>query len=258
MRKNRALRTLRAGEATYGLAVVYGSPEIAELSAHLGLDWTWLDWQHGTWTEASLMAAVSAFLATETVPLVRVRGHEGWEINRVLDMGAMGVIVPMVNTPEEAERVARAAKYTPLGDRSGGGLRLPLFGDGLDPWDYFRHANEEIMVVVMLETVHAMERAEAILSVPGVDVALIGPGDLLMDVRANGGEEEERDRLAERLLEGGRKVGKPVGYVCSDPEMARIYVDRGFRFVSVGWDSILIRSGFKRIAETVRGWPGDR
>ena len=254
MRTNNALRKLRSGKVIRGLSVTIGSPEIAELAAHMELDWVWLDWQHGTWTEDSLAEAISRFLAVDTVPIVRVRGRNGWEINKVLDMGAMGIIVPMVNTPEEAETVARAARYTPAGDRSGGGVRIPLLGDKLDQWDYFRHANDEIMVVVMVETVRAIEKAEQIMAVPGVDLVLVGPGDLLMDVAANGGAEKEREQLVNRLLETGRRVGKPVGYVCPDPETAKRYVDRGFSFVTVGSDRNTLLERFRQITDSVKAW----
>ena len=252
MRKNRALEKIRAGETAYGIIVGYGSPEIAEYSAHMSLDWTWLDWQHGTWTEATMADALSTFLATETAPLVRVRSHEAWEINKVLDMGAMGVIAPMVNSREEAEAVVRNAKYPPHGNRSGGGARLRLFSENMDNLDYFRNANDEIMVAVMLETVRAMEKAEEIMSVPGVDVVLPGPGDLLLDVQANGGDQRDRDRWIERLVGIGKKLGKAVGYVSYDPKTAGIYAEKGFRFLPVSFDMVLIREGFKNASDSVR------
>ena len=126
MKRNTALRRLRQGETLCGFNVTIGSSEIAAYAAHMAFDWVMIDWQHGTWTEDRLLGALPVFADTAPVPVVRVRGHNGYEIGRMLDAGAMGVIVPMVNTPEEAERMCRAARYTPLGDRSAGGVLLPL------------------------------------------------------------------------------------------------------------------------------------
>ena len=254
MKTNTALQKLRAGKTTCGFTVGLGSPEITEFAANLGFDWTWIEWQHGSWTEESLRSALAIFLHTDTVPIVRVRGRNDWEINKVLDMGAMGVIIPMVNTPEEAELVCRAAKFTPKGTRSGGGTRLPLLGEDFNSGDYFSSVNDEIIVVVMIETVRAVERAEEIMSVPGIDVILPGPGDLLMDVKANGGDEAERDRLVDRLLELGKKHNIPVGYVSYDVEMAKAYASRGFQFVTLGQDRNIILDHFRRVKKTLHEW----
>lgn len=254
MKTNKALQKLRAGKTTCGFSVGLGCPEIAEFAANLGLDWIWIEWQHGSWSEDSLRSALPMFLNVDTIPVVRVRGRNDWEINKVLDMGAMGVIVPMVNTPEEAELVCRAAKFTPKGTRSGGGTRLPLLGDNFDSKDYFNNVNDEIMVVVMLETVRAVERAEEIMSVPGIDVILPGPGDLLMDVAANGGDEAERDRLVNRLLELGKKHDIPVGYVSVDMEMAKAYAHRGFQFVTLGQDRNIILNHFLQVKKNLHDW----
>ena len=254
MRKNGALRKLQKGEPTFGFNVTIGSVQIAEYAAHLGLDWTWLDWQHGSWTEERLLSALSAYVTTGTVPLVRVRGHNPWEIGKVLDMGAMGVIIPMVGSAEEAEDLVKWKNYNPAGTRSAGGMRLSVLSENLDSADYFAHANEEIMLVVMIETVKAVERADEILSVEGVDCVMFGPGDLLMDIQAKGGDEKERSRLEDRVLEAGVKAGKPIGYPCGDLEGARGCLERGFRFIGIGVDNILIREQFKAMAETAKSW----
>jgi len=166
MRINQALARLRDGKVITGPMVVYDSPSLAEQVAHLGFDFTWLDWQHGQWSEHTLNDALARFLAAESTPLVRVKGQEPGTINRVLDMGAMGVVVPYIQEAEQALAAVQAAFYPPRGIRSGGGARLGLIGDSAQ--DYFAHANDEIMLGVMVETEHAIARVEEIMRVPGI------------------------------------------------------------------------------------------
>ena len=258
MRKNAVLRTLKEGRPALGANLSVGCVDIVEYAVQLGLDWLFLDWQHGTWTEETLFSALALFHATATVPIVRVRGHNGWEIGKVLDMGALGVVVPMVNSPEEAERLVNWAKFTPQGDRSAGGMRPAILAEGLDVQDYFDHANEETMVIPMIERVRAMERAEEILRVPGVDCILVGPGDLLMDVESAGGTEEDRDRHLDEIVAIGRSVGKPVGIACGDMETARRNLDRGFTLVYLGTDTRIVRAGLGEIAQTASRWRSER
>ena len=246
MHKNAVRRKLQCGQSTFGALMSIGSVEVVEYSTRVGLDWICLDWQHGAWSESALRNALTAFTNSETVPLVRIRGHSSWEVGRVLDMGAMGVVAPLVNTPEEATKIVRAAKYPPDGSRSAGGMRLSVLSDGLDNNDYLANANNEILVIVMAETIRAAKRAEDILSVSGVDVVLIGPTDLLLDVKADGGGVEERDRLAVSVCEAGKKIGKPTGYVAPGFDEALSFNEKGFRFISTGSDTGLIRSGLSR------------
>ena len=251
MRKNKALAKLRDGGITVGPVLVTGSPDVAELVAHIGFDWAWIDWQHGQWTETTVNDAIARFLAVETLPIVRVKGQEPGTINRVLDMGAMGVVVPMVQNADEARNVAETAYYPPIGSRSGGGMRLGYIGeDG----DYFERANEEIMLVVMVETEEAISNVREIMEVPAVDVVLIGPGDLMIDVKANGHDEAHHEDLVLQVAAAGRQTGTAAGYVCLDREQAELRRAQGFRFLNYGVDSIILASGFREIRADIEGW----
>src|SRR5207249_7383899 len=119
------------------------------------------------WTESTLNNALGRFLAAESTPLVRVKGHEPGTINRVLDMGALGVIVPMIETADQARLAASVVRYPPRGQRSGGGNRLGLHDDE-GAWGYFTRANDAVMLVVMVESQAAIERVDEIAAVPGV------------------------------------------------------------------------------------------
>jgi 2-keto-3-deoxy-L-rhamnonate aldolase RhmA len=254
MKENKALKKLKEGKITFGTAVNLNCLEIVKIAAGIGFDWIWIDWQHGLWTEESLVDGLSIMMDTDTIPIVRVRGVQATEINRVLDLGAKGVIVPMVNTREDAELVVRSARYTPQGRRSAGGPRLPQMGDNMDSMDYITHANDQIMVIAQIETVEAMQNLQDIVSVPGIDVLMIGPMDLLLDVQANGGDEAERDRLVDNLLAVCKKTGIAAGYVCPSTESAKPYFEKGFQFLPVGVDFRILLGGFEEILDTLRSW----
>ena len=253
MRKNPGLAKLRAGGVSAGPGVSFGSPDIAEQAASVGFEWVWLDWQHGQWTESALNNALARFLAFETAPIVRVKGHELGTINRVLDMGAMGVIVPMVQNAEQARYVAQAAYYPPLGMRSVGGMRLGLYAGGT-PAEYQRQANDEIMLVVMVETEEAIGNITEIMSVPGVDVALIGPADLMIDVKANGHDAARHEELVLQVAAAAQETGTAAGYVCQSHEEANTRVGQGFRFVAHGSDRAAVQAAFRAALADSRSW----
>jgi 2-keto-3-deoxy-L-rhamnonate aldolase RhmA len=252
MRTNAALRKLRAGQVISGPMVIFDSPSLAEQVAHLGFDFTWLDWQHGQWSEHTLNDALARFLAAPSTPLVRVKGHEPGTINRVLDMGAMGVVVPYVQDAAQARAAVQAAYYPPRGIRSGGGVRLGLLGGSAQ--EYFARANDEILLGVMVETERAVARVEEIMRVPGVGFVLIGPGDLLIDVTANGHDAAHHERLVLQVAEASRRTGTPAGYVTQSPEEARTRVQQGFRFINYGSDNGALMGALRRAAEEAKGW----
>jgi len=244
MRTNRALEKVRRGEVAVGPFLTIGSPDLAELTAHAGFDHVFLDWQHGEWTESTLNNALGRFLAVDSTPIVRVKGHEPGTINRVLDMGALGVVVPMVETAEQARLAATVMRYPPAGQRSGGGNRLGL----LDPngaWSYFKSANDGVILIVMVESAAAIGRVDEIAAVPGVDVVLVGPGDLLLDVQSRGGSEADHEQLVSGLPARVRAAGKVAGYVCATPEASRLRVSQGYRFITYGSDVGAVTSAWQ-------------
>lgn len=248
MQKNRALAKIRAGGVTSGPAMGIDSPDLAEQIAHVGFEFVSFDWQHGQWTELSLNNALARFLHTDTVPIVRVKGHEPGTINRVLDMGAMGVIVPMVETAEQAAAAASPARFPPDGTRSGGGIRLGLIGGGTAQ-DYYAAANDEVMVIVMVESEEAIANVESIMQVEGVDVVLIGPGDLMINVKAHGHDEAHHEALVQQVAAAGKRTGTAAGYVCQSFEQAQQRVAEGFRFLWFGNDSVFVMDGMKSLLE---------
>jgi len=246
MRRNQALGRQRAGQITFGPSLVYDSADLVEQVAHLGFDWVWLDWQHGQFTEHTLNQALARFLAVESAPIVRVKGNEPGTINRVLDMGAMGVIVPMVQN----------AFYPPKGRRSAGGVRLELIGGSFEA--YTGSANDEIMLVVMVETEAAIAEVREIMQVPGVDVVLIGPFDLMTDVKANGHDAAHHERLVEEVAAASKATGTAAGYVCASAEIAERRLAQGFRFINYGLDHFVLLGGMGAIRDQARVWTSGR
>jgi 4-hydroxy-2-oxoheptanedioate aldolase len=252
VRKNQALAKLKAGGTIFGPTVAYASPDLAERVGHLGFDYVWLDWQHGENTEATLNNAIARFLACDAMALPRVKWNEPGTINRVLDMGAMGVIVPLVETREEAEAAVRAAYYPPKGRRSAGGLRLGLIADSDE--EYWYNANSEIMLVVMVESEAAVGRVREIMKVPGVDVVLIGPGDLMIDVRSRGHGPERHEALVLEVAKASKETGVAAGYVCASAEVAEKRVAQGFRFINYGLDHAIVLDGMRAIRALAERW----
>ena len=187
---------------------------------------------------------------------MRVKGNEAGTINRVLDMGAMGVIVPMVQNAEQAAAAVEAAFYPPKGRRSAGGVRLELIGGSFEA--YTQGANDEIMLVVMVETEAAIAEVREIMNVPGVDVVLIGPFDLMTDVKANGHDAAHHERLVEEVAAASKETGTAAGYVCGTAEIAERRLAQGFRFINYGLDHFVLLGGMGAIRDQARAWSSGR
>ena len=241
MRQNQILRRLRNNETVYGFWLTSGSPILAEVAVHAGFEWLLLDTQHGYWTYEGIINALQVIGPTETVPVVRVARNDPALIGKLLDAGALGIVVPLVNSPEEAQQAVAAMRYPPEGKRSVGGSRLRLYGD-----DYFQKANEEILVAVMIERREAAEHAEEILAVPGVDCGFIGPGDLGLSLGTFGRESEEHEAMLLHVLAAGQACDVPVGMPCPDVQQARRRAEQGFRFLTCGSDTAAFIEGMQR------------
>src|SRR5436853_1314923 len=179
MRTNQVKEKLKRGEAVLGAWLSLPSVPSARIMARLGFDWLVVDMEHSA-QNAVLMADMVATIADSgtCAPMVRVPGNSVEWFEWALDAGAWGIIVPMVSTREEAQRAVEFAKYPPRGMRSIGGAFGP-YGFGITDWpDYARMANDEIIVIVQIESAQGLQHVDEILSVPGIDVAFVGPNDL--------------------------------------------------------------------------------
>lgn len=235
MKKNTAREILKRGEPAVGTWLTLPDVMSAQLMARVGFDWLTVELEHAptNWETASKMYSVIA--GAGGVPLCRVPWNTGENIKRALDTGAWGVIVPMVNSRAEAEAVVDAALYQPAGKRTIGG-QLHAANFDTDPATYYARANDETLVVVMTEHVRAIERADEILSVPGVDVAFIGPNDLHNSMGrppAFESDDKQFNEALEHILKTAAKYGVAPGIHVQNAEAARRRIEQGFKFVAV-------------------------
>ncbi len=169
-------KRLKAGETTFGGWLTVANPVIAEIMAGAGFDWVVIDTEHGGFGNEGLMHDLIAFNGSPTVPIVRVPWNDAVRIKQILDMGAEGILVPMVNNPAEAKAAVAACKYPPEGIRGFGPRRASDYGRKID--DYVPQANESVIVIPQIEHVDAVAQIDAILDTPGIDVVCLGPTDM--------------------------------------------------------------------------------
>ncbi len=242
-------RLLR-GEAALGVVCGLDTPLAAENLALAGCDFVLIDNQHGGWSDHTNLAAFRSVYLGGAVPAIRVQKNDYATIGRALDRGALAIVVPMVNSRKEAEAAAYALRFPPRGGRSMGPFGANLYGS-----DYALRIDNEVYLAVQIETATALERAEEILSVDGVDGCWLGPADLALtmglDLSTSAGR-DKHDAAIMRVLEACRKTGKVPGIACT-PDTAGRWLEAGYRFVTVGVDFALMRertgqvlAGFRR------------
>jgi 4-hydroxy-2-oxoheptanedioate aldolase len=249
MRANHVRRRLAAGEPSVGTWLSLPSPEAAEYVSRLGFDWLVVDSEHNPIDIRTLAQMFASLAASGSAPMVRIPWNTPENFKRVLDAGAWGVVVPMVNSREEAEQAVSAARYHPQGTRSVGGGRFPLsFETGAE--EYFRNANEQILVVFQIEHIHGVENADAILSVPGVDACFIGPNDLAASMGLGLGVPRESDepRLMEAIAEiraACVRNGVAPGIHCSGAAGVNQRIAEGFQFCALASELRYMLSGLR-------------
>jgi 4-hydroxy-2-oxoheptanedioate aldolase len=241
MRTNDAKTRLLRGEPAFGYSLGLGSPLAAEVLAHSGIDFILLDTQHGSFGPDSTIACFAAMAGGSAVPMARVARNDYTMIGRLLDEGALGIIVPMVHTAADAKAAADACRFPPVGTRSWGWGRAARYGA-----DYSDAVNDQVLVMVQIESAEAVENAEAILGTPGVDGCWIGPSDLALSLGVHPRDRTTDRRVTDavdRVLAACRTTGKLPGYAASGPADARQRADAGFRFLTSGSDVGFILEG---------------
>ena len=248
--KNRFKQALQAGQRQIGFWLVLDHPTVTEICAGAGFDWIVIDAEHGPGSERSILAQLQVLGGQPaTHPVVRIpTGHgqagQTW-IKRVLDLGAQSLLVPMVDTAEQARAVVQAARYPDAlgqhGLRGVAPMRAAAWGRHRD---YMREANQQLCLIVQAETRQALDQLDAIASVDGVDAVFLGPADLSASLGHQGDTQhpevmELMEQATQRLL----RLGKPVGSISPDPVTARRYLDWGMSFVAVGLDAHLLARG---------------
>ena len=238
MKTNLVKRKLQTGQPSFGTWLSLGDLYATRLLARVGFDWLTLDMEHSAidWSQATMLFA--AISDAGCVPLARVPQGSHDYIKRVLDAGAWGIVVPMVDTVEQARVAIAAAKYPPQGNRSvGGGMHSLNFGASSQ--EYYDNANDEILVVLKTESPRGVDNAPEVYALPGVDAIFIGPNDLRAQMRDPSGRDptpEAHEDMIQRVIEVGRQVGTPTGIHAMDAESALSRAGQGMQFLAVGSD----------------------
>jgi 4-hydroxy-2-oxoheptanedioate aldolase len=234
-----------SGELLSGCFLNLGSSLTVEMAGQVGFDFLLIDLEHGSGDQEALVHQLQAASATPAAPLVRIAWNEPWRFKRVLDAGAMGVMIPWVNDAEEARAAAAAMRYFPDGIRGAAVLnRGSSFGLHFE--EYFTQANDNLTTVVQIETREALDNAAEIAAVPGVDVLFVGPFDLSISLGLRG-QFEHPDFIAalDRVASAAKDAGKAAGILLQQQDQVADLVERGYTFICLGSDGGLVANGMR-------------
>jgi 2-keto-3-deoxy-L-rhamnonate aldolase RhmA len=241
---------LRAGETLFGSMVTLPTPAIAEVLAELGFDWLFIDGEHGPLETREILAILQA-AGDRTACIVRVPGSEEAPIKKVLDQGAEGIIVPQVNTADQAASVVRYARYAPAGARGVGLARA--HGYGLRFQEYVETANERVAVIVQAEHARAVENIESIVQVAGIDAVLLGPYDLAASLGKMGRIDDPAVTQAiDHITRTCQAAGIPLGCFGISAAAIRPYMEGGYTLIVAGVDTLLLAGAAKKLLEELR------
>ena len=236
------------------LGAVMATPSLGNMQvlSRSGLDYVWIDMEHGPINLESAHALILATQGTPAIPIVRIPWKEEWMAKRVMDAGAMGVVFPFIKTREEAEAAVAAVKYPPQGVR-GFSPSLAAYRQGLPLTDYPAWANENILCLLLIEHREAVEHIDAILSVPGVDAAIIGHMDLSGSFGLLGQiTHPEVAGAMDATLAAGKRHGVPVGIAATTPEAIQKRLGEGYKWISIGSDIAILGGAVNQLLTAIR------
>lgn len=238
--RNELKRRLEADEQVYGTWMTLEAPIVPEMLSTMGFDYFVFDTEHSPLDVLTVQGLIQAMRQdSNTTPIVRVKWNDLVAIKRALDIGAYGVLVPWVNSKEEAEIAVEATRYGPEGLRGCGPRRAAMF----DP-EYLETANDELLVICQIETRKAVENIEDICSVEGVDVTYIGPADLSASLGHLGDmSHPEVQEAIDRVYDATKEAGLAAGIHMGSGKTIEDRMERGYNFITIGNDLIYLRSG---------------
>jgi len=248
MRHSRIKAKLRRQEPVLVTTLHFNDPSIYELASLMGFDGLWLDLEHHHHSVETANALLRAARVGSADVMVRPAKGEFMRMGRILEAGAQGIMYPRCDSAEEAAEVVRWAKFAPLGTRGidGGNPDMPYCTMPLP--EYLRAANEQTFLVIQIESPEAVEQAEAIAAVKGVDVLFLGPGDLsiLSGIPGQFDHPLIQEAIA-RVASAARAAGKHAGTVAFSSQHARELMARGFHFITHQADLLILKQGFERM-----------
>jgi 2-dehydro-3-deoxyglucarate aldolase/4-hydroxy-2-oxoheptanedioate aldolase len=249
---------LRRGQLCLGTCITFGDPTVTEALAG-SLDFIWIDMEHNPLSLEQVQGHILATKGTGATALVRVPWNDAVLIKPVLDIGAAGVIVPLVRTADDVRRAVAACKYPPEGVRGYGPRRPSNYGRMGGP-DFIRAANAAVMPIVQIEHLDALNNLDEILAVPGLAMLVIGPNDLAASL-GHPGEPRHPDvvRAINAVLAKGSRAGIPVGLAAGgEPELFLEWIRNGARWIAIGADFWLLVRAITQLADGIRGQVGGK
>lgn len=251
--RNRIKEKVQSGGVALGAWISILNGDAVRAVAASGLDWVLIDMEHGSPSIETVDTLVRSAGCDCALPLVRVVWNDINAIKRALDTGAWGLVVPWVNSKEEARSAVRYTRYAPEGLR-GCAAGRPSAAWGVDPKEYMQIANDEIMVIAQIETKEAVENIESIVSVEGVDATFIGPSDLSASIGVRGEFWHPKVLGAmDRVLEACEDAGVAPGIAFArDVEHVNELIQEGFRFIGVGSDRSFLSAGCRETLAKIR------
>jgi 2-keto-3-deoxy-L-rhamnonate aldolase RhmA len=254
MRENQVKRSLGRGGVALGTMVFeFDTTGIARIAAEAGADFVIFDQEHTGWSVERIRTLLAASRAAALAPFVRVPATEYHLVARVLDAGAMGLMVPMVETEDQARRIVQYAKYPPLGRRGAGfGLAHDDYTDG-DIVAKMESGNQEGLLIAQIETVQGVENVERIAAVDGIDVLWIGHFDLTNSMAIPGQfTHPDYRRAVERVLDACGRHGKAAGFMTSSVEEGRVLLEQGFRILAYWGDLWIYKQALREGISGIR------
>ncbi len=252
MRKNEIRRIIAGGGTVLNAWLSIANSYSAEMMAHQGFDAVTIDLQHGAVDYQTAVGMLQAISTTPAVPMVRVPWNEPILTAKLLDAGAYGIVCPMVNSKAEAEALVAACRYPPRGSRSFGPNRAVLYGGA----DYWQHANEEVLLLAMVETRQALKNLDDIVSVDGLDGVYVGPSDLSLSMGKTptlDPSDEEVIAAIKAISAGTRKAGKIAGIHCDSAKTAVRRFGEQYQLCTILNDARLMANAASAAVREARG-----
>lgn len=243
-------KRLQQGELVLGIILSLNSPDVAEILSGIGFDWIFIDAEHSTLDPHDLKAILQA--AGDSMPcVVRIPALDEIVVKKTLDAGAAGLLVPQVHNAGQVEQLVRWGRYFPAGSRGLGFGRAQ--GYGLKVGEYLETANESILLSVQAESAEAVQNIESIVRVQGLDAVLVGPYDLSASMGLPGQVDHPDVKAAiQRVAEACQQVGMPTGIFGLTAEAVKPYIERGFRFIVAGVDTVMLGKAAQSLLNQLR------
>ncbi len=250
---NRVKQALKNGQPVYGTMLVESaSTAYVMMLAHAGYDFVFIDMEHGVYDLGEVAGMIRVARLAGVTPLVRIPDLAYDLVARTLDAGAMGIMLPRVETVEQAQTLVRYMKYPPEGVRGAAAGRGHTDYRGAGPRELVSHMNEHTLVVLQIERVEAVRRIDDLFAVPGVDVGLIGPFDLTISLGAASVTDPDVDAVIEQVLAAAQRAGVACGIHSSDPQQVARWKQRGMTMLLSGSDAQFFSAGARHTLSVMR------